>query len=56
MDSANYGIKIMDLIKVSLRMRPDFEIIGEVREEEAFVLFQRVATGTEGLQAFMYHS
>jgi len=37
-------------------MRPDFEIVGEIRGEEVFALFQSAATGTEGLQAFMYHS
>lgn len=49
-DSANnYDITIMDLIKASLRMRPDFEIVGEVRGEEAFALFQSAATGHGGL-------
>lgn len=51
-DSANYDITIMDLIKASLRMRPDFEIVGEVRGEEAFALFQSAATGHGGLTSF----
>jgi len=51
-DSANYDITIMDLIKASLRMRPDFEIVGEVRGEEAFALFQSAATGHGGITSF----
>ncbi len=51
-DNSNYDITIMDLIKASLRMRPDFEIVGEVRGEEAFALFQSAATGHGGLTSF----
>jgi len=42
-------ITLYDLIKVSLRYRPDYIIVGEVRGEEAFVLFQAMATGHGGL-------
>lgn len=42
-------ITLFDLVKTSLRYRPDFLIVGEVRGEEAFVLFQAVATGHGGL-------
>lgn len=50
--SENYDITIMDLIKASLRMRPDFEIVGEVRGQEAQFLFQSAATGHGGLTTF----
>ncbi len=42
-------VSLFDLIKTSLRYRPDFLVVGEVRGEEAFVLFQAVATGHGGL-------
>jgi flagellar protein FlaI len=50
--SKNYDITMMDLIKASLRMRPDFEIVGEVRGQEAQFLFQSAATGHGGLTTF----
>ncbi|MFY9299954.1 MAG: type II/IV secretion system ATPase subunit [Candidatus Nitrosotenuis sp.] len=50
--SENYDITMMDLIKASLRMRPDFEIVGEVRGQEAQFLFQSAATGHGGLTTF----
>ena len=42
-------ITLFDLIKVSLRYRPDYVVIGEIRGEEAYVLFQAMATGHGGL-------
>ncbi|MBE9391264.1 type II/IV secretion system ATPase subunit [Fervidicoccus fontis] len=42
-------INLFDLIKVSLRYRPDYIIVGEVRGEEAYSLMQAVATGHGGL-------
>jgi len=42
-------IKLFDLIKLSLRYRPDYLIVGEIRGEEAFVLFQAMATGHGGI-------
>jgi flagellar protein FlaI len=38
-------VTLFDLLKSSLRQRPDYIIMGEVRGKEAFVLFQQMATG-----------
>ena len=43
------GITLFDLVKVCLRYRPDYIIVGEVRGEEAYTLFQALATGHGGL-------
>jgi len=42
-------ITLYDLVRTSLRYRPDYLIVGEVRGEEAYVLFQAMATGHGGL-------
>ncbi|MCK5474003.1 MAG: type II/IV secretion system ATPase subunit [Candidatus Aenigmarchaeota archaeon] len=42
-------VSMFDLLKGSLRQRPDYIIVGEVRGEEAYVLFQQMATGHAGL-------
>ncbi len=42
-------ISLFDLLKESLRQRPDYIIVGEVRGKEAYVLFQQIATGHSGL-------
>jgi len=42
-------ITLFDLVKTSLRYRPDYLIVGEIRGEEAFVLFQAIATGHGGI-------
>ncbi len=42
-------ITMFDLLKASLRQRPDVLIVGEVRGEEAFTLLQSIATGHGGL-------
>jgi flagellar protein FlaI len=42
-------ITLYDLIKASVRHRPDMILVGEIRGEEAYVLFQALATGHGGL-------
>jgi flagellar protein FlaI len=42
-------VALFDLVKTSLRYRPDYIVVGEIRGEEAFVLFQALATGHGGL-------
>jgi flagellar protein FlaI len=42
-------INLFDLVRLSLRYRPEYIIVGEIRGEEAYVLFQALATGHGGL-------
>ncbi|MEM5874790.1 MAG: type II/IV secretion system ATPase subunit [Candidatus Aenigmatarchaeota archaeon] len=42
-------VDLFALLKESLRQRPDYIIVGEVRGPEAFVLFQEMATGHPSL-------
>jgi flagellar protein FlaI len=44
-------ITLYDLLKAAMRQRPDYVIVGEVRGEEAFTLFQAMATGHGGLSS-----
>ncbi len=48
--SNKYGeVTMYDLLTSSLRQRPDYLIVGEVRGKEANVLFQAMSTGHPGL-------
>jgi len=42
-------VSLFHLVKLSLRYRPDVIVVGEVRGEEAYVLFQAMATGHSGM-------
>lgn len=42
-------VDMFELLRESLRQRPDYIIVGEVRGKEAYVLFQQIATGHPGL-------
>ena len=42
-------VTLFDLLKSSLRQRPDYLVVGEVRGREAFVMFQQIATGHPSL-------
>ena len=42
-------ITLFDLLKASLRQRPDYIIVGEIRGAEAYTLFQAVSTGHLGM-------
>lgn len=48
-DPWSRDVTLFDLLKSALRMRPDYVIVGEVRGEEAFTLFQAIATGHAGM-------
>lgn len=43
------AVSMFDLLKASLRERPDFIIVGEIRGAEASILFQGMATGHAGM-------
>jgi len=43
------AISMFDLLRSALRQRPDYIIVGEIRGEEAYALFQAMSTGHLGL-------
>ncbi len=48
-DKRGRSITLFDLLKAAVRQRPDYIIVGEVRGEEAYTLFQAMATGHLGM-------
>jgi flagellar protein FlaI len=42
-------ITLFDLLRASMRQRPDYILVGEIRGEEAYTLFQAMSTGHLGL-------
>lgn len=44
-------VSLYDLLRAALRQRPDFIIVGEVRGEEAYTMFQALSTGHAGLSS-----
>ncbi len=47
---SNVGeVTLFDLVRTSMRHRPDILVVGEVRGQEAYVLFQALATGHGGM-------
>ncbi|MBI2173186.1 MAG: type II/IV secretion system ATPase subunit [Candidatus Aenigmarchaeota archaeon] len=46
--SSGREVDMFELLRESLRQRPDYIIVGEVRGKEAYVLFQQMATGHAG--------
>ena len=47
---SNVGeVNLFDLVKTSMRHRPDILVVGEIRGQEAYVLFQALATGHGGM-------
>ena len=48
-DDNSGEVGLFQLVKATMRMRPDILVVGEVRGEEAYVLFQAISTGHGGL-------
>jgi flagellar protein FlaI len=48
-ESHSGEVSLFDLVKASMRHRPDYLIVGEVRGNEAYTLFQALATGHGGM-------
>ena len=42
-------VNLFDLVKTSMRHRPDLIVVGEIRGSEAYTLFQALATGYGGM-------
>jgi flagellar protein FlaI len=47
-----YKVDLFELVKASLRSRPDVVVIGEVRGKEGFAAFQAMQTGHEVMYTF----
>jgi len=48
-----YGsVNLFDLLKEAFRQNPDYVVVGEVRGQEAYVLFQGIASGHASLSTF----
>jgi len=48
-----YGsVTLFDLLKEAFRQNPDYVVVGEVRGQEAYVLFQGIASGHASLSTF----
>jgi archaeal flagellar protein FlaI len=48
-DDTSGEVGLFQLVKATLRMRPDILVVGEIRGEEAYVFFQAISTGHGGL-------
>lgn len=48
-DGKSGSVTLFDLLRAAVRQRPDYLIVGEVRGEEAYTLFQAMATGHLGM-------
>jgi len=49
LSTENADVSLFDLLKASLRQRPDYIIVGEIRGAEAYTLFQAMSTGHLGM-------
>ena len=49
MEGDQSSISLFDLLKASLRQRPDYIIVGEIRGQEAVTFFQAIMTGHGGM-------
>ena len=47
-----YDVDLFDLAKLTLRLRPDYIVVGEARGEEISTLFQAASTGHGALSSF----
>jgi flagellar protein FlaI len=48
-----YGsVTLFDLLKEAFRQNPDYVVVGEIRGQEAYVLFQGIASGHASLSTF----
>ena len=51
-EDAESSIELFDLLKASLRQRPNYIIVGEVRGKEAYVAFQAMQVGAPVITTF----